>query len=258
MSPARCRLSLAVLGVCLAGGCASGPGRATSFKPPVPPRGVVLVVDGAGGNPVAAATVAEAVRKSGDPLAVLPFDWSHGRGQVLADMTDVEYAQEQGRRLAEHICRYRAGNPQSPVYLVGYSAGAHVALEAAGRLPPNTLERLILLAPAVAADYDLRPALAAARQGVDAFISERDRLYLGLGTGVLGTADGQRGVPAAGRVGFDPPAAGLSGRLRQHPWDPAVAWTGNEGTHAGTLRAAYLRAYVLPLLAAPGPPAPAR
>lgn len=258
MSPTRCRTIPGLLAACLLGGCASGPGRVTSYKPPVPPRGLVLVADGAGGDPVAAAAMAAAVRKSGDPLAVLPFDWSHGRGRVLADMTDVEHAQEQGRRLADHICRYRAGNPRSPVYLVGYSAGAHVVLEAAGRLPPDTLERVVLLAPAVSADYDLRPALAAARRGVDAFTSERDGLYLGLGTGLVGTADGQRGVPAAGRVGFDPPAAGLAGRLRQHPWDPAIAWTGNEGTHAGTLRAAYLRAYVLPLLAAPGPPAPGR
>ena len=40
----------------------------------------------------------------------------------------------------------------------------------------------------------------------------------------------------------------LAARLRQHPWDAAVAWTGNEGGHNGSLSAVYLKAYVLPLL----------
>jgi len=40
-------------------------------------------------------------------------------------------------------------------------------------------------------------------------------------------------------------------RLRQHPWDPSVSHTGNQGAHCDTLRPAFLGAYVLPLLAAP-------
>ena len=40
----------------------------------------------------------------------------------------------------------------------------------------------------------------------------------------------------------------LTSRLRQHPWDPSVSWTGNAGDHDGALRSKYLRAYVLPLL----------
>ena len=142
------------------------------------------------------------------------------------------------------------------VYVLAYSAGTHVALEATRCLEPNSLERMVLLAPAVSATYDLRPALSAARQGVDVFTSQRDRLSLGAGTWIVGTADGKRGVPPAGRVGFDmPPLAGadlcLANRLRQHPWEPSVAWSGNRGNHSGSLRPAYFRAYVLPLLTAP-------
>jgi hypothetical protein len=37
-------------------------------------------------------------------------------------------------------------------------------------------------------------------------------------------------------------------KLRQHPWDPAVEWTGHSGGHYGNNEAAFLRAYVLPLL----------
>jgi hypothetical protein len=103
----------------------------------------------------------------------------------------------------------------------------------------------------VSADYDLRRAIASARHGIDAFTSERDTLYLGFGTDLLGTSDGKR-APAAGRVGFCPPVLAqnetcLAGRLHQHPWNCSVAWTGNEGGHTDCLRLAFLKAYVLPL-----------
>jgi hypothetical protein len=211
------------------------------------------VADGAGGDSDALDALAGAVDEAGLPLYIQAFDWTHGgRRTVVADMTDVEHAQEQGRRCAATIRAYRASCPATPIYLLAYSAGAHVALEAARWLEPNSIERMVLLAPAVSADYDLRPALAACRQGVDVFISDRDRLVLGWGTGLVGTADGKRGVPAAGRAGFDPPPlacadAALLQRLRQHPWDSSLAWSGNRGAHAGSLRPAYFRTYVLPL-----------
>jgi hypothetical protein len=69
---------------------------------------------------------------------------------------------------------------------------------------------------------------------------------------VVGTAD-RACRTAAGQCGFRPAITGpadaaLYGRLRQHPWDPAVAWSGHDGGHYGNNRAGFLRAYVLPLL----------
>src|SRR5205823_309833 len=117
--------------------------------------------------------------------------------------------------------------------------GCAVVLAAAECLPADSLDRIVLLAPAVSPCYDLRRALAGARRGADAFVSERDWLWLGVGTSVAGTPDGGRG-PAAGRRGFQPPALaageeGLAWRLRQHAWHPCVEWTGNHGGHAGAL-----------------------
>ena len=40
----------------------------------------------------------------------------------------------------------------------------------------------------------------------------------------------------------------LYAKLRSHPWDPVVEWTGNRGRHYGTIQPAYVRAYLLPLL----------
>ena len=126
-------------------------------------------------------------------------------------------------------------------------------LAAAEGLPPGSVERIILLAPAVSTDYNLRPALRTACKGIDVFYSERDTLALGLGVGIVGTTD-RRWSPAAGRVGFQPcpqttEDAILFGKLRQHPWDPTVIWTGNNGGHYATYQPCYLRYYVLPLLA---------
>jgi pimeloyl-ACP methyl ester carboxylesterase len=222
--------------------------------------GIVFVVDGAGGDENATRSIAAATDQFLPPVHVRSFHWSHGQCRGLADVVDVAYARCQGRLLAEEVCRYRSAYPGIPIYLVAYSAGSYVMLAACEQLPPDCLERIILLAPSVSAGYDLRPALASARQGVDAFTSERDRFYLGLGTTVIGTSD-RKHEAAAGRVGFCPPVlspceAWLAGRLRQHAWNPGVAWTGNDGGHSGSLQREYLKAYVLPLLTPVDPTVP--
>src|SRR5205807_2637254 len=144
-----------------------------------------------------------------------------------------------------------------------------VVLAAAEALPPDSVDRIVLLAPAVSSAYDLRPALACARGGVDVFYSARDWAFLGLGVELLGTADGCPG-DAAGRVGFCPAAAGrpgaaaggagccaaaagpadaaLDARLRPPPWDPGRAWTGSRGGHSGCYQPVFPRPNVLPLL----------
>jgi hypothetical protein len=243
-----CLLALLALG-----GCAAVPRTVVAQRPAPAPRGLVVVVDGAGGGTTATDAVAAAIGAANAPLAVRRFDWTHGRGRGLADMTDVPHAAAQGRRLAATIASHRAACPHLPISLVCHSAGSMVVLAAADVLPPDSVESIVLLAPAVSTDFDLRGAMRAARRGVDAFTSEHDRFWLGVGTNIVGTADGKRGVDAAGRVGFaapplEPCEAALSGRLRQHPWHCSVAWTGNRGDHDGTLRSAYFRAYVLPVL----------
>jgi hypothetical protein len=129
-------------------------------------------------------------------------------------------------------------------------------------LPPGSVDRIVLLAPAVSAEHDVRPALACARRGVDVFYSKHDVLYLGFLVRMLGTAD--RGFSAAaGRVGFQPDLAApgdeaLFSKFRQYPWNPCLEWTGNAGGHYGAYQPGYLRAVVLPLLLPDDMPPPAR
>ena len=52
-------------------------------------------------------------------------------------------------------------------------------LAAGEMLSPDSVDGIILLAPSVCVDYDLRPALRAVRHGIDVFHSDRDSVILG-------------------------------------------------------------------------------
>jgi hypothetical protein len=209
-------------------------------RSPAPPatKGMVFAADGAGGFLATSAALAQAFADVGEPLAVETVRWSHGWGRVLSDEMGHQHSREAGHRLAARVAAFRAG-------------GA-VVLSAAESLPPDSIERLILLAPAVSADYDLRPALRSVHQGIDVFCSRRDWWYLGIGVTLVGTADGHW-RPAAGRNGFtpivtSPQDALLYEKLHQHCWERSIEWTGNHGGHYGAYQPNYLKAYILPLL----------
>jgi hypothetical protein len=244
----------------LACGCAESPCiqrkpvQPCALQAPVPvqPRGIILCVPGAGGFPRICNWMQEVVEEQGIPVAVESFEWTHGYGRILADHVDICHTWSEGRRLAARICALKQECPQRPVYLVSHSAGCAVALAATQCLPPGSLERLVLLAPAVSATYDLRPALAVVSCTVENFYSRHDWAALGIGIFLFGTADRQW-TAAAGRVGFQPILCcpqdqALYAKLRQHPWDPCLAWAGNTGGHYGAYQPGFLRAYILPML----------
>jgi pimeloyl-ACP methyl ester carboxylesterase len=212
----------------------------------------VFVANGSGDFRTVSTPLSQVVAETATPLQVETFVWSRGRGRYVTDHVDHANHLAQGRRLATLVAAYRAANPAGRVYLIGHSAGCAVVLAAAELLPPDGLDKVVLLSPSVCVTYDLRPALRATRGGIDAFTSREDRLVLGLGMALVGTAEGGCDR-AAGQCGFTPVIAcpgdaNLYGKLRQHPWCPAVGWTGHTGGHYGNNQSGFLRAYVLPLL----------
>jgi pimeloyl-ACP methyl ester carboxylesterase len=222
--------------------------------------GIVFSADGAGGFQATSNALEKALTDKGEPLTVEAVRWSHGWGRILSDEMGYQHSREAGQRLAERVAAFQAAHPQAPVYLVGHSAGAAVVLTAAENLPPDSVERIILLAPAVSADFDLRPALRSTRRGIEVFCSRRDWWYLGIGVALVGTADGHWRA-AAGRDGFKPvvvdrPDSLLYQKLHQHCWDRSMEWTGNRGGHYGAYQVEYLKAYVLQLFDYRGKPRP--
>jgi pimeloyl-ACP methyl ester carboxylesterase len=213
---------------------------------------VVLVANGSGDFRTVSTNLERAVAEAHAPLAVETFVWSLGRGRYVADHVDHANHLAQARLLACRVAEHRRACPGGRVHLVGHSAGCAVVLAAAELLPPDSVDRVVLLAPSVCPTYDLRPALRTARRGIDVYYSDEDRVVLGVGMRIVGTADRACRV-AAGQYGFTPVGtcpedAALYGRLRQHPWDVVVAWTGHDGGHYGSNQTGFLRAYVLPLL----------
>jgi pimeloyl-ACP methyl ester carboxylesterase len=255
MSREKMRLTLVSCIVSLVAGCATYQRREAdqNHSPTsVAARCVVFVANGAGDSHAVSQNLQRVVAETGARLQIEDLSWSRGRRRYLADQVDHDNHVAQGHQLAARVVASRGECLNRPIYLVGHSAGCAVVLAAAAELPPDSVDRIILLSASVCTAYDLRPALRASRGGIDAFHSEKDRWVLGFGIRIFGTTEeGCR--TAAGRVGFTPvitaPAdAALYSRLRQHPWDPAVAWSGNDGGHYGTHEVEFLRAYVLPLM----------
>jgi len=240
-------------------GCAGTRAPVTPAVPLPAARSVVYVVGGAGGYQTLARNLNQELAEQCLSVSVQPFLWNYTRGVGLADLVDQEHRVCQGRRLAQTLVCHRQMYPNQPIFVLAHSAGCGVVTAAGEYLPPDSVERIILLAPSISECADIRPCLRAARQGVDTFVSDSDRLYLGVGVAVFGSSDGVR-APAAGRTGFRPRVdcpedAALYTRLRQHAWDPAQASTGNTGGHTGSYQPGYLKTFILPLLTL-GPSSP--
>lgn len=216
-----------------------------------PPRHVLFVADGAGDYRACSSSLRETVQTDGLPLEVVTFVWSHGYLRNFADHVDYAFARFRGRELAERVLEQRRTQPDLPVSLVGHSAGCGVVLAAAEQLPPDTIERIILLAPSVSAEYDVTTALRAARFGVDNFYSPEDWLWLGLFIDLVGAMDDTSATRTAGRYGFtlhsDPADEPLGSKLRQHRWEPDHRTHGHDGQHYGCYQPDHLRRFVLPL-----------
>jgi pimeloyl-ACP methyl ester carboxylesterase len=219
------------------------------------PLGVVFVANGAGDFRTVSRNLSQVVAEMSAPIEIRTVLWSRGYRRYLADQVDHANHLERACELAAQVIAYRQAYPERRIYLIGHSAGCAVLLAAAEMLSASNrhyVDRIILLAPSVCAAYDLRPSLRSARDGIDVFYSNEDRLVLGLGMEMVGTAE-RRCRVAAGETGFAP-IVGCSAdlvlyaKLRQHPWDPIVEWSGHTGGHFGNHEPAFLRAYVLPLL----------
>lgn len=211
------------------------------------PRPLVWVVDGAGDLKGCSTALSHANMLAGGPFELSAFPWSHGYRRLLLDQTDWAHAKAQGTRLAAAILARKQREPGRRVVLVGHSAGCAVVLAAGDALPPDSIDRTVLLAPSVSTGYDLRPSLAAATEGLDVFCSRKDWVALGFVVRVVGTTDTGSGT-AAGRFGFRPQGeSASSAKLRQHFWSPDLAWTGHTGGHHGMHSPAFVRTYLFPL-----------
>ena len=147
-------------------------------------------------------------------------------------------------RMAEEIAAWRRAHPTEPLYLVGYSGGGGMATLITAALPEDVhIDRLILVAPAIAPDYSLeRDVLPHVREFVVNYSSERD-LQVGWGTRTFGTIDRKRTV-SAGAVGFD----FAHPQLLEYRWSTADEPLGHFGNHIAYLGQRWQAAKLMPAL----------
>jgi pimeloyl-ACP methyl ester carboxylesterase len=213
-------------------------------------QGIVFVANGSGDSDAVTEGLKLALWKTGIPLCVDTVRWSR-YDQASKDHTDVEGHLLAAADMAARVTAYRKACPKGKIYLMAHSAGSHVVLATAEQLPPDTVDRIILLAPSVSFCYDLRAALKASREGIDSYSSCEDQVVV-IAADYYGTADGLC-TRTAGEVGFAPlqpsdPDASLYRNLRQYWWTSRVSWTGHFGGHIGATKAKFVAAYVLPIM----------
>ena len=148
------------------------------------------------------------------------------------------------RNLATDITQWRRANPDKLLYLMGYSGGGGVASLVLAELPADvSVDRLILVAPAISADFPIEHhAGEHVRDFVVNFASVKD-LQVGLGTKLFGTID-RKYEYSAGYSGF---TAGFN-QLAQWHWSTADQRIGHYGNHVAYLGRRWQRDFLLPAL----------
>lgn len=217
-------------------------------------RGYTIVVVGVNGDNILSAGLAPGLVEGGYPGAVEVVDWTTGFWPLFI------YHLRAGKRhrtaalqIAEKIADYQARYPGREVNLVGFSAGALVAVKAVEAMPAGRqVDRVVLLAGAMAPWYDLRPALLNTRVGVWSYYQPQDVVALWAGTLLAGTADGQH-IVSAGAVGFWPPRDPEERRLYdeklvQAPYRPQMITSGNLGGHFQCVGRKFVATWIAPIL----------
>jgi pimeloyl-ACP methyl ester carboxylesterase len=241
-------LALVALGTA---GCACAHPEFLVYDAPVAKAGVVFVADGAGNFQYTSRHVRAVAEAEKVPLDIITFEWSHGNYRVIADQIGYAHARAEGSRLARTISRFRHDHPETPVHMLGHSAGAMVVIFALEELPANAVDQVVLFSPSVSACYDVLPALRAVKLSLHNFYSNSDWGYLGIAIGILGNSDHRWG-PSSGRYGFctpppTPENVQLLAKLHQRSWQPCDRELGNFGGHYGNYQPDFLRMRVLPL-----------
>lgn len=169
--------------------------------------------------------------------------------RALENLSDQEKNHRRAERLATELVAWRRSNPDTPLYLVGVSGGAGIVLWTCEHLPPDfQIQKVIVLSAAVSPGFDLQPACSRSIDGIYSFHSEKDTILRDK-TRDRGTID-RKWVSGAGWRGFDcPDDSHCAQGLRELSWTPDMCAFGHWGNHFGCMAPAFVREYVVPLIA---------
>jgi len=216
-------------------------------------KGLVVVLPGVEGESPMNRAICRGLDAGGVDWGIRLENWTTLWGPLVNLRSEIRNRQK-ANEIAIRVAEYKFAHPDNPVVLVGQSGGGAMALWIAESMPQGqNVDGLILLAPAISPGYMVDFALSKSRQGVINFYSAKDWLFLGLGTTLYGTMDGQH-TSSAGRVGFLIPPASTRpkayDRLFQIAWHKQMAAAGHTGGHLASSAEGFVRHYVAPFVLA--------
>ncbi|MGD1275795.1 MAG: hypothetical protein ABR964_01065 [Tepidisphaeraceae bacterium] len=236
----------------LACGCAS-----RVIAPDAP--NTVIVVPGIGGDADEYTTACRALADAGSRDCLQVFDWGLKWPLFFLTISWPDLHEHTEIKLAALITRWRAAHPQSRIVLIGHSAGAGVILGALARLDDRVGEvgPVILLAPAVSPDYQLKPALGHVRV-IHVFYNKDDDFWQGIGPAIFGNYDGAH-RNGAGKRGFTLTGLDADQRTKviQHPYQKEWDKLGQHGGHFDWLAHDFVARVLMPLVDGTAPTADA-
>ncbi len=156
------------------------------------------------------------------------------------------------RYIADRITAKVRAEPSAKIVLVSWSTGSAVTIWTLESLPADVkVQSVLAIQPCVNPDHDLRPALEHVRGHFFAVRSWGDFFALGLGTTLIGTADGGHHTPAAGMVGFRrPPGCDKSeyAKLVEIPYKLDYLRHGHLNGHVTAMSRTMAREVLAPML----------
>jgi pimeloyl-ACP methyl ester carboxylesterase len=218
-------------------------------------RGYTIVLPGIWGSQPVDYGIVMGLQDGNVQSAIELHDWTAGLLRLVYNLRALEHNQGEARKIAAKIIAYQDRYPGRPVHLVGYSGGAGVAVLTLEALPADRkVTDAILLAPTLASDYDLRPAISHTTHGIRNFYSPFDVPILMVLSTAFGTTEG-RHTPAAGAIGFQAPANSgpderkqYEAHVPQKSYNLAMLMDGHGGGHFGWANRTFVSRHVAPLL----------
>jgi pimeloyl-ACP methyl ester carboxylesterase len=221
-------------------------------------RGYTIVLPGIWGAQPVDYGIVRGLQDGDVQSAVELYDWTAGVLRLVYNLRAIDHNKREAQKIAAKIVAYQDRYPGRPVHLVGYSGGAGVAVLALEALPPDrSVTDTVLLAPTLASDYDLRPAISHTKRGIHNFYSWLDVPILMVLSTAFGTTEGRHTV-AAGAVGFQTPKQlepeardEYQSQVSQQSYSTAMLMDGHCGGHFGWSSRTFIARHVAPLLAVP-------
>ncbi len=223
------------------------------MQPPIvstccPEAGVVVMLPGVEGSGWQLTGMVKGLQEAGLDRRIDIIAWGKYPFGSLDNLMNIKANRCRAREIATRITEHHSANPEAPITLLGYSGGGGIAILTAEALPEDVeVDRIILIAAALAPEYDLSRALPRCHFGLVSFYSPRDRFFLGIGTSLFGTID-RKNTDSAGRVGF----LDADGQLQTSPKIEQIEWTsewlklGHWGGHLGWLARDWARDILAP------------